>query len=475
VGRWLTQEHPTVTSPEDWTCELATAYVAALDRATVGGLAARTKNIPAEKLGKPFSARAKATYLATLRSFFQNCQDWGWLERRFTPSRCLATPRTIRALIGPAPRVIADDIWAKLVWAGLNLTETDMPGTIWAAEPHAERRAHWYPLAMVRAVVLVWLFAGLRSDELVRLRVGCIRWLPSDGAGTGAAQPAPPETICWLDVPVNKTSTAFTKPVDRLVGEAIAAWEAQRPPQPAMVDPKTGEVVQMVFAYRGRRLGHDYLNRTIIPLLCQKAGVPEHDARGNFTSHRARSTIASQLANAREPMSLYEIQQWLGHRSPASTIHYLRPTPTRLAQVFRDAEYLTRNLRTIAVLIDQAAIRSGAAAAGEPWRYYDLGHGYCSYDFFDQCPHRMACAKCAFYLPKASTQAQLLEAKANLGRMLQDIPLTEEERAAVEDGVQAIEQLCARLVDVPTPTGQTPRQMAATTSELIPLTPLTPP
>jgi hypothetical protein len=24
---------------------------------------------------------------------------------------------------------------------------------------------------------------------------------------------------------------------------------------------------------------------------------------------------------------------------------------------------------------------------------YDLRHGYCTYDFFEQCPDRMACAK----------------------------------------------------------------------------------
>ncbi len=99
--------------------------------------------------------------------------------------------------------------------------------------------------------------------------------------------------------------------------------------------------------------------------------------------------------------------------------------------------------------------------AGEPWRFYDLGHGYCTYDFFDQCPHRMACAKCSFYRPKGSTQAQLLEAKANLLRMQQRVPLTEEERAAVDDGLAALERLCARLADVPTPAGPTPRQLGS--------------
>ena len=38
-------------------------------------------------------------------------------------------------------------------------------------------------------------------------------------------------------------------------------------------------------------------------------------------------------------------------------------TPTRLSRAYADAGYLDRNLRAIEVLIDQEAIRSGAAAA----------------------------------------------------------------------------------------------------------------
>ncbi len=82
----------------------------------------------------------------------------------------------------------------------------------------------------------------------------------------------------------------------------------------------------------------------------------------------------------------------------------------------------------------------------------------------------MACAKCAFYLPKGSTQAQLLEGKANLQRMLQEILLSEEERAAVEDGIEAMEHLCHQLADVPIPAGPAPRQLeqsGQTTKQLI--------
>ena len=58
--------------------------------------------------------------------------------------------------------------------------------------------------------------------------------------------------------------------------------------------------------------------------------------------------------------------------------------PTKLSPAYTDAQYFQRNLRTIDVLIDQDAVRVGVAV-GEPWRFYDLGHGYCTYDFFDQC------------------------------------------------------------------------------------------
>jgi hypothetical protein len=96
--------------------------------------------------------------------------------------------------------------------------------------------------------------------------------------------------------------------------------------------------------------------------------------------------------------------------------------------------------------------------------YFDLGHGYCTYSFFEQCPHRMACARCDFYLPKDSSRAQLLEAKDNLQRMLAQIPLTDDERYAVEDGAAAVERLIARLADVPTPGGLTPRKLTQSTN-----------
>jgi hypothetical protein len=115
-------------------------------------------------------------------------------------------------------------------------------------------------------------------------------------------------------------------------------------------------------------------------------------------------------------------------------------------------------------------VASGAAAGGQPWQHYDLGHGYCSYTFFEQCPHRMACARCDFYIPKNSGKAQLLEAKDNLQRMLAAIPPTDDERAAVEDGQAALDSLLGRLADTPTPAGVTPRQIGLPpTATLLPI------
>ncbi len=463
TGRWLTQEHPEYIRPGDWTREFVATFVSFVDQQRLGDWVepGNVKKIVKSKVGQPIGPRYKEHFLAALRAFFLDCQEWGWIPRRFDPRRALGAPRSIRTLIGPNPRVISDDIWAKLLYAGLNLTQDDI--VCWTSPLYKdpEKRRVAYPLEMVRAMAIVWLFCGIRSDEWSRLRVGCVRWQREDVVIPETDEILAKDAVCVLDIPTHKTGTAFTKPVDRVVGEAIEAWERVRPTQPPKIDSKTGEEVHFLFCYRGYRVWKHYINKVLIPTLCKKGGVPRQDARGNITSHRARSTIATQLFNAAEPMSLFELQEWLGHRYIGSTQHYAKISPTRLAKSKAKAEYFERNLRLIDVLIDQDAIKSGAAAGGQPWRYYDLGHGLCTYDFFDTCPHRMACARCSFYVPKGSSLEQIIEGKANLLRMKQELSLTEEEVAAVDDGLAALDTLQQKLVDVPTPTGATPRQLQA--------------
>ena len=163
----------------------------------------------------------------------------------FRPGWALATPRSITALLGPNPRVIADEIWAKLLWAGLNLSQVDLPEA---------RSGHFYPLELVRAITLSWLFSRQRSDEIVRLRIGCIRWQHDDKSLAGDSdQVLARDALCLLDVPPHKTGTAFTKPVDPILGQARGIWQAMRRSQP-----QTGERVDLLFAIRARRVSSSF-------------------------------------------------------------------------------------------------------------------------------------------------------------------------------------------------------------------------
>jgi hypothetical protein len=71
----------------------------------------------------------------------------------------------------------------------------------------------------------------------------------------------------------------------------------------------------------------------------------------------------------------------------------------------------------------------------------------------------MACAKCDFCIPKDSNRAQLLEAKTNILRFLQEVPLTDDERSAADGDLDALDRLITMLSDRPTPSGQTPKQL----------------
>ncbi len=450
VGRWLAEAHPETVSPQQWTRKTAASFVAMSVGLRVGDYTAGACNH--SRKGLPLYPGSVVHIIDTVRSFFCDFQEWEWIPRRFDPVRSIVAPQSLRGQIGPKPRVISDDVWARLLWAGLNLKDEDNP----RSGRHPGNDAKIFHLEYIRAVAMVWLFAALRDNEVRRLRVGCVRWQPADIEGQ--------KPVCLLDVPENKTGAPYSKPVDPAVGEAIEAWMAVRPDQPRWQDPKTGELIDPLFMYRALPMSDLFLNNTLIPLLCRKAGVPEHDVRGRITSHRARATIANQLFNSREPMTLSELQTWLGHRSPHSTQHYVSITPLKLARAYRDAGYFERNTRVVKVLLDRDRFMS-SPDDGQAWLHYDLGHGWCNYEFFDRCPHRMACAKCDFYIPKESTVAQLLEASENNHRFLKSIPVTDEEQAAADGDTAAIKRLVSRLEHQPTPSGQTPSELRQQASQ----------
>ena len=124
VGVWLKRHHPEVIRPQQWTRELGLEWVVAIDRMKVGDYVTCPRQVP--RLGQPLLPRAKNNNLSAMRAFFRDLQEWEWIPRRFDPGRLFATPRSIKALIGPAPRTVSDDIWARIMWAGMNLTSEDL-------------------------------------------------------------------------------------------------------------------------------------------------------------------------------------------------------------------------------------------------------------------------------------------------------------------------------------------------------------
>jgi hypothetical protein len=121
--------------------------------------------------------------------------------------RSFAAPSSLRALIGPKPRVIADDVWAKLLWAGINLTEADF-----ASAPHVNE--YYYPLTMIKALAVVWLFAGLRIDEIRRLVWGAfVRNQPPSLEPRGAS-------AC--------STCQSTRPAPRFEARRCSCWRGSR-------------------------------------------------------------------------------------------------------------------------------------------------------------------------------------------------------------------------------------------------------
>lgn len=430
AGRWLHAKYPSITRRDQWNRQLAAEYIGTISRMTAGQFI----DDPRQSLvNRPLSPSSKVAHIHALRCFFSDAMTWEWMILRFDPRRAFQCPRTIAALRTPKPRIIAEDIWAKLLWAGLNLNYDDMP----QSRGHNTKR---HPLELFRALSLVWLFAGLRSDKIRRLRVGCVRW-------NSTKQSKPEEqSVCLLEVPANKTSGPYTKPVHRAVGEAIEEWQQIRPTTKTIIDEKTGELADLLFVNRGRPLGRYIINHTVIPVLCRKAGVPERDARGAITSHRARSTIATQLYNAKQPMSLFALKEWLGHQRLESTQWYAKVTPDKLTEAYLDARYFERNVAVVQVLVDRAAIENGVAAKGETYKYVHLGHGYCANPYWAQCVHRMACQRCEFYVPGDSAKAQALEADAHNLKLLEEIPVTETERKALEGDHKALQKLIGSVI-----------------------------
>ncbi|EDV7107553.1 tyrosine-type recombinase/integrase [Salmonella enterica subsp. enterica] len=428
-GLWLAKEHPEVKVPTDWSIETCASFIAAVGRMKVDELSLGTEHglRKSKRSGEPMMPHSRAHFIYSLRRFMSDFELWGWGRLNFSPARHLFTPDTPLFRRGVNPRVIDDPVWLKLIWASLNLRHEDL-----LSEIH-------YPLSMLQAMAVIWTHAGLRQNELLRLTTECVTPQSEDIIREdGSVVPA--GTLCYLNVPAGKTSKAFVKPVSVIVKKYVDIWLNVRPVDQAKLnDDRTGEKVRYLFQYRGKPAGSDVINRTVIPVLCARAGLPVEDSGGAITSHRGRASALTALASVPQGMSLYELMQWSGHSSPQSTLHYIRIRPTQLAASFVKAD---RIAHMISVLVDHDP---EAVSPTGPATYYDLGESFCMNPFWSSCPHRMACIGCDFNLLKDSARGLMLESKTSIRRYLEEVPLTPDEKAIVEQDIKKVEQALAKL------------------------------
>src|SRR5262249_22103786 len=147
----------------------------------------------------------------------------------FTPREVFSMPDPIRQAVDQAsPRDIDLLVWAKLVIAAATLSQSDLP---------ANAR---YPLSLYRALGLLWVTSARRPNELVRLRLDCIRedWDPemrdednqpleklirldAEGKPMQAERGEEASKIAYLHIPSGKNRGPFWLWVPNYVVDAI--------------------------------------------------------------------------------------------------------------------------------------------------------------------------------------------------------------------------------------------------------------
>jgi integrase len=468
VGRWLSEKAPEVCTPEQWTEDLAMRFRVDICSWTNGQYSSDLGQHllqKAGKLNKPMVPRTIAYHLTVLRRFLSDLVRrphavGGAPARRirldFSPIEVLQTPRHLRPLMDlTSPRDIDLRAWTRLAIAAATLSASDLPqGTA------------TYPLSLYRAVALIWVTSARRPNEIVRLRLDCVRAdvepellgesdqvieyltiLASgmrQGAEVSTNNKAP--LLYYLQVPSGKTRGPFYIWIPEYVVQAIEAWKQERPQnQDKQIDRKDREEVDFLFCYRNFPLAQGFINRSVIPALCAKAGVPMEDAKGRITGHRGRSTRLTLLRS--RGVSLDDLAEYAGHTNTQTIRRYARQNPLQLHRIIRDADDVSRVIEGV---VDLEAAAQGIAALrwfigydadGEPM--------YCANQAYHTCPHRLDCVHCGMFI--GGEKARLLhEGEATLP-VTSKVPMTPVEKCVV-NGDQAGAETCrAALRQVPAP------------------------
>jgi len=457
AGRWLAKQHADVVSPDQWTEELALAMRTAVLEETsdvfvsaVGRQHLRSRG----QVGQRLSYAAISQFLASLRRFFRDLQTKAHavgdeparrIPRRFDPREALATPEHVeKALAGSEPRDIALAVWQRLAIQAARLKPEDLgPLSYW-------------PFSAVQALAFLWVSTARRPNELLRLRADCVRtqWEPEMSDEAGDRLPPGAEVVgdergakvSYLHIPSSKYGGPGWIWIPKYTADAIARWQAERGQmRSALYDQKDREFAQLLFVHRGKGMGFTFLNRRLIPLLCQKAGVDPRDAEGAYTAHRGRSARISMLHAC--GLELEDLAAYAIHKNTQTIKKYARRNPIHLHRRVAQADTLST---VIEGLYDPEA-----AAQGAPSVRWFLGYDadgtpqFCGLPAHHTCPHRMDCSRCGLFI--GGEQAKLVHDDASLLRVTAEVPMTEVQRLLNAGQREAAARALAAAKEVPPP------------------------
>jgi hypothetical protein len=223
-------------------------------------------------------------------------------------------------------------------------------------------------------------------------------------------------------------------------------WKRERPPsQGKLLDQKDREEVEYLFCCRDMRVGWRFLNTSLIPLLCAKAGVDTEDAKGRITGHRGRSTRLTLLR--RNGVGLDDLAEYAGHANTRTIRRYANQDPLQLHQIIKDADDLSR--------VMEGVVDLQAAAQGLPALRWFIGYGadgepmYCGNQVYVTCPHRLDCKRCGMFI--GGEKARLLREGEQALPVTSKVPMTPLETCVFEGDREGAQACRAALQQIPAP------------------------
>jgi hypothetical protein len=255
-----------------------------------------------------------------------------------------------------------------------------------------------------------------------------------------------PPKIYYLQIPAGKSRGSFWIWLPDYVAEAIKAWKRERPSQQRkLLDRKDREEVDFLFCYRERHTGVPFINNSVIPVLCKRAGVSIEDAKGKITGHRGRSTRLTLLQ--RNGVSLDDLAEYAGHADTRTIRRYVRHNPLQLHRTIQAADDVSR--------IIEGVIDMQAAAQGLPALRWFIGYDangepmFCGNQSYITCPHRLDCSRCGMFI--GGEKARLLQEGEQTLPVTSKVPMTPLEKCVVEEDQVGAEACRVALQQIPAP------------------------